>query len=61
MIEVEYVHVFQQIFDSLKKVRWIAEVVGARVEFSEDDGRHLLRPTFSTRLSFRTARRLLAR
>lgn len=35
LIEVEHI----QIFDSLKKVGWIDDVVGARVEFPEDDGR----------------------
>jgi hypothetical protein len=39
MIEVEHIHVFQQVFDSLKKVGWIIDVVGSPVEFSEDDGR----------------------
>jgi hypothetical protein len=39
VIEVEHVHVFQEIFDSLKKVGWIADVVGSGVKFSEDDGR----------------------
>jgi hypothetical protein len=38
-IEVEHIHVFQKILDSLKKVGWIADVVGSGVEFSEGDGR----------------------